>query len=553
MDTVKFGWKRNALSLALLLGSAILVTLASAPFNQFYLGWICLVPWLVVMMRASSPRRAFGWGWLGGFIVFSIHAVSIYRLTISGALALCAALAITWAIAGWSAHILLREPAVTWTRALRQSIAFALIWTGCEWLRGRLIIDYPIYLLGHTQGPFLALAQIADLAGAYGVTLIVAGINACIAQIVMTRRPARSRLAIAAPWTVALALAFGYGAFRLAHPATNPGPRVMVVQSNNPFHRGGEPGIGQQEHLQLLLQVTQDGLNRVRGNNEPPIDLIVWPESITPPINPEARRELAHFEAGPLLAGTFDALARLARDERTSVIVGGYSVSNWQMVAGKRTGTDIRNSAYLFDSSGDLAGRYDKLHLVPFGEYLPLKFRLLQWLAPRPLDVPLRAGDTTSQLTLSGPQSYELLPAICLEDNLAEQIRSRAVAGARKPDVIVSLSNDGWFRREFMAQRLAAAQFVCIENRMPMARSENGGISAFLDSSGRIMDAIPAWQNGSSVREMMLDPRVTLYQKTGDILPPVGLLVLVVLLVRGWIIRLPRATGASGEEAAARR
>jgi apolipoprotein N-acyltransferase len=539
------------ISVALLLATALLLTISSAPYD-FPVGFVCLVPWLTVMRRATTPRRAFGWGWLGGFFVFAIHAVSIFRLTVPGALALCAALALTWGIAGWAAHILLRKPVQNWIEAFGKSAAFALIFAGCEWLRGRVLLDYPIFLLGHTYSNFLPLAQIADLAGVYGVTFLVAAINACVAQVVVPPSTSLRRLAHISPWLALFALSIAYGYFRLRQAPAIPGPHVMVVQSNNPFRRGGEPGIDQTAHFNLLLKLTQEGLTRAAGSNQIPVDLIIWPESITPPINPEARHELEHFEAGPLLAETYAALSRLTRDARTSLLVGGYSVSNWQTVAGKRTGTDIRNSAYLFDPSGNLAGRYDKLHLVPFGEYLPFNLALLQWLAPRPLDAPLRPGDTTSQLTLSGSKSHQLLPAICLEDNLAEQIRSRAVAGDRKPDLIVSLSNDGWFRREFMAQRLAAAQFICIENRTPMARSENGGISAFIDSSGRITEEIPAWENGSLVRQVSLDPRTTIYQKTGDILPPVGLIVLLVLLVRGWIIRLPRATAASGEEAAAR-
>lgn len=539
--------KSFVITAALLVATAVLYVLASAPFNQFYLGLICLVPWLVAMERTSSPRRGFTAGWLGGLIVFAVHLISVTRLTIAGGAALCAALALAWGIAGWAARSLFRDETVSWKSALAKSAAFALIWTACEWLRGRLLLDYPIYLLGHTQASFLPVAQIADLAGAYGVTFLLAGINACIAQLLLARGSVKLGVAIAAPWTITLLLAIGYGIFRLSQHPTTPGPRIMVVQSNNPFRRGGEPGIDQKEHFQLLLKLTQDALASTHANNEVMPDLVVWPESITPPINEEARRELEHFEAGPLLAETFTALSHLALIEKTSLIVGGYSVNNWKVVAGKRTGTDIRNSAYLFDRNGDLVDRYDKIHLVPFGEYLPFHTAMLQWLAPRPLDVMLHPGDLKqSRLRLDG--KYELLPAICLEDNVAEEMLSRA--SAPKPDVIISLNNDGWFRSEFMAQRLAAAQFICIENRLPMARSENGGISAFIDSSGGVSDKIPAWQNGTRVQQMMLDPRTTLYEKTGDILPPIGLVVLFGLLIRSWIIRLPRATDANDAEEA---
>jgi apolipoprotein N-acyltransferase len=193
---------------------------------------------------------------------------------------------------------------------------------------------------------------------------------------------------------------------------------------------------------------------------------------------------------------------------------------------------DRRNSAFLIRPSGRLdVEHYDKIHLVPFGEYIPFKdSEWFGWLHkiflafnPYDYDYTLTTGGNVQnpavfRLNINGNPTVRVITPICFEDIdpalCAALFRSPS---GKRADLLVNLTNDGWFKANENAQHLQAAIFRSIENRVPTARSVNTGISAFIDSYGRISETVPVRTQGVAVQQVMLDSRYTLYTRIGDL------------------------------------
>ena len=496
--------------LGLLIAYAILLTLAFAPAKQFYLALVALIPFLIVIAQARTLRAALGWGWLAGILFFSLNVWPFARVAPAGAAAMTIVLG---TLNGLFA-------AIVWgTSSTARPLVIASIWVALEFLQAR-IYGFPWLLVGHSQSPFLLICQIADAGGVYLLSFLIVGINACLANIIMTKK--FDPIGVAT-WSGLLILSLGYGAWRMSENSGSPGPMIMVVESDVWFARGGAARLTQDEHLNLLFQTAAHGLQKQTEH----IDLMVWPESVAPPINSEALSELQNEPSGHLVRGVSKSLAKLASQFEINLAVGGYYVGDWKNINGKREGTDIRNAVYLFDSSGVQRRRYDKIHLVPFGEYTPLVQSLpwlgsvLEFFGPRHMQYVLHPGAALpARFEInSGEKTFRFITPVCFEDMFAEQISSmfRPIdSPGKQVDFIANLSNDGWFGATFISQRLQAGIFRCIENRLPMARSSNGGISGFVDSVGRTSNLLPAWKNDVSVKRLTLDSRRTFYQMAGD-------------------------------------
>jgi apolipoprotein N-acyltransferase len=519
--------------LGLIALSTVLLSLSFAPFKQFYLAWIGLAPLLLVIADARSATRAMLWGWLAGFLFFFVSVCYLLLHTIPGAFAAPAYLALFWGTAAVVLRGALRceQSGRNTIATLRSAIAIATIWVAFDWLRGNTLFALPWLYLGHTQTPLPALCQIADLTGVYGVTFFVALINALVAIAVRDRlRNWRSMLpAWGAAAAVVIAVA-GYGLFRLSESQTYPGPHVMVIQPNDPMRRGGGKSVTQEQSLQFHLGTTLDALKS--GH----VDLIVWSETTMPPLNAEAREALHTSSSGPFLQRVHAALRAVATNADAGLIAGGYSVGGWAESGGKR-GTDIRNTAFFYDRSGQQVARYDKIHLMPFGEVIPFGdsipplHRLLVWLGPHSEEYALHPGDrnalTVFTLRTRDNAVSRFVSPICFDDLDAPVMTAmfrgeggaagRGAGGGKRADFIVNLTNDGWFHWFEPEQHLQVATFRSIENRAPTARAVNTGVSAFIDSCGRVLSTVTVHTTGTLVGVIELDRRVTFYTRYGDV------------------------------------
>jgi apolipoprotein N-acyltransferase len=418
------------------------------------------------------------------------------------------------------------------------TIAVPVVWVGLEFARAWLMSGFAWYFLGHTQHGWTKLTQISDVTGAYGVSFVVALANASLAGYVPLAWLCRLRLApldqsasvvdtevsqARRNWSVVTTLLIvvstvAYGYMRRAQARFESGPRVALVQGNFPsslkHNPEAWPAMGR-THWELT------GL----AIKERP-DVIVWPETMwTTPLlelsdglTPEKLVEnYPHFSN--LVKADADnrqGLLNLSEKGKGSLIVGLETLE-----AGPNSLRQY-NSALLIDRREGIAGRYDKLHRVPFGEYIPLADSI-PWLKRiMPFAGPLGLSPG-GNMHVFNSEGYRLVPLICFEDTVPQLVREMIRAGGkkgRKVDCLVNLTNDGWFHGSSeLDQHLITASFRCIETRTPMVRAVNTGISAFIDGDGIVREPevfldYDASRNGADgQRTTMRDPATGAYRK----------------------------------------
>jgi apolipoprotein N-acyltransferase len=225
-------------------------------------------------------------------------------------------------------------------------------------------------------------------------------------------------------------------------------------------------------------------------------------------------------------------LLQIARQNNTTLLVGGNSVTGWTVQGKEHIGSEIRNSAYFINPNVEPPlARYDKVFLARFSERAPLTIGP-EWLrrfaalisAPRATQ-PMFAGELRDlrPFELHAPDGKSVarfITPICLE-NIDPAIIAKMVRGAsldgKQADFVANISNDGWFSTQEKHQHLQTTIFRCIENRVPMVRCSNTGISAFIDSTGYVQPTIGANQSGVTVAQIELDGRRTFYTRHGDV------------------------------------
>jgi apolipoprotein N-acyltransferase len=477
-----------------MLGSGVALALAFPRPGWDPLAWLALAPVLVVAAGAR-PGRALAWGWLAGttcFVVllrwlgwtFEVFSAIPWPLT-WGPIALLAAYC--------GLYTGLAAATVAWTRARLGGGAalavFPFVWVAGEWIRGHLMGGFPWGTLGYSQWERLAVIQIAEVGGVHAVSFLLAAVNAALAgAVVLDRRQAAVGLLAAAALATA---SVGFGAARLAAPAAPPATaRLALVQPAIEQPLKFDPAHAQTT-LDTLAELTR------RAAAERP-DLVVWPETSTPvPL----RRDAA-------LVG---ALSRLA--DGAPLLVGSIDVED------APPGRLLRNSAFVVTPRG-ISGRYDKIQLVPFGEYVPLSAVIgfvrgwAEFIAE--LEPGVRA------VVFPGPPA-PFAVVICYEGIFPDLVREFVRGGAR---VMVNMTNDAWFgRTSGPEQHLTMYPFRAVEHRIALARAANTGVSAFVAPSGRIVRSLPLGARGVLTDRVPLREADTLYTRLGDWMGGAGLAV----------------------------
>lgn len=498
----------------LALASAGLQWLSHFPVGWGFLGWVSLVPLLAVVRLAESGKAAFGYGWLAG-VAFFMPALQWLRVADPRMYATWLALALYC-----STYVGLAVWLVRWLdRRCRLPLVMAVpaVWVGLEYLRSWLLGGFAWYFLAHTQHTQLWLLQVADFAGAYGVSFLVAAVNAAIFDTWWYLRHRRARVRGYAPpgppgwlaaieFAVVLALIGGaawYGSRRLGEEHFTAGPRLALLQGN--LDQKVKNAASEAEEEKAVHQVLDhySGLCDVAAGQSPRPELIVWPETSFP------------FEWEESPAGTLTAdsrrIANWAGRWRQTLLLGLNS-----QVADPGGARYRYNSALLLGPRGEVQGRYDKVHRVPFGEFVPFR-EWLPWMdrfAPYDFDYSIRAGAGLTRLPL-GKYTFGVL--ICYEDTDPLLAREYAEAGVQSApaDFLLNTSNDGWFDgTSEHDEHLAICRFRAVESRKPIARSVNMGISAVVDGSGRVVAASEQRAAGG--------PEGSMLWETADVQPSGG-------------------------------
>lgn len=410
-------------------------------------------------------------------------------------------------------------------------LALPLCWVSVEALRSVWPAGgFAWYSLAQSQAMWDAgdvgrVVQTADLFGQHTVGLIVALVNGALVDVAIRRKVPRGSVGLA---VVVLVGAWGYGQWRIGQweAVTKPGPTIAVVQTNvlmdNAVPPTGESIVADFEvlmelHAAAAAPGSTPGSNAESepGDGDPQAlvqpDAIIWPETVIPfAITDEAR---IRYEVDAPFRAQMAGLARglVARDGVATVV--GASGREWGAEGERRY-----NAAYLVNADGAIAGTpYYKQHRVPMGEYVPgpgFVEGLLEKMQVWP-GYALTPGDGPVVFTLPG--GWQVGTPICYEDVIAGVCREMVYGDeGKRLDALVNLTNDGWYSGKGMRRQHAQlASLRCIENRVPMARSVNTGISTFIDSVGRSQARLDEFEAATLTHTMRVDERTTLYAALG--------------------------------------
>jgi len=549
------GFLRHPVSLSLV--SAALLWLSFPPAEWHGSAWFALVP-LFLMVGDAQPRRSiYLAAWLGGF-AFWLLAVQwllvIDKTAWLGWLVMALALSSWWIGFVWATRVVTRR--LLWPI----TVAAPVLWVALEYVRAYAVTGFPWYYLAHSQYRQIYWTQIADFSGSLGLSFLIALVNATIAELLAPRfygfdpalnpipkigwrRLATSRRVRLGLVVVGALATLGYGSFRIQTAKFRPGPRVAMLQSGEVQEYNSDLTKSPQALYELYLNMVLRA-----ADHQPRPDLIVWPETSYPfghvVIDPELEARKFEEQVKSLNPDGIAADWTLKRDRNADEFKRVMGRIRIPMMIGASTyeflssGHSRYNSAILFQPGLDTQS-YHKMHLVPFGEYVPL-IDVFPWLtALTPYQGTrtkfLDFGDRPSWFEMG---EYRLASAICFEDTLPHVVRRffAEAPGGKQPDLLVNLSNDGWFHDTSEHEmHLAVATFRCVENRVPMARAVNTGVSAMIDGNGRIVDSRPKTSVDVLDAVTPLDDRTSFYSRWGDWLGQAALAATVGFLLLSWI------------------
>ena len=466
--------------------SGALLALAFPRPDLFPCAWFGLIPLLLVM-----ERRPLAAGFAAGLVFFALvlYWLNIVMTTYGGMqpvfslLAYCLLvtyLACYWALAAWLCvrlKVALRLPYL---------LTLPLLWVTLEYLRGLLLTGFPWALLGYSQQNFSWAIQSADVTGVYGISFLLIAVNCALAWIIAAPRLGWSRLGLLGVLLLTISH-LGYGAWRSSQPLEQRRDQLQValIQGNIDQARKWDPANRQASIARYL------DLSRRATNDK--IDLTIWPEAATP----------FYFQEDTALARR---VRRLPQESGSALLLGSPAYEQDQAGTAR-----YFNSAYLLSAEGQLQGRSDKVHLVPFGEYVPLS-NLLSFIDKLVVGLGDFSSGQIRPLALDGHQFGVL---ICYEAIFPELARAAVRSGS---DLLVNLTNDAWFGRSSAPyQHLAMTRFRAIENRIWLARAANTGISALISPAGRVLQSSPLFQPFYLSGSVGLGAAPSFYTRFGDL------------------------------------
>ena len=481
------GWfHRRWVRQSLLILAGGLLTLAFAPYYCWggglaltYLAWI--------LNRTTGQKALFGTGFWFGFGLGAVgtgwlaHALMIDGGTYAALIPLCwlgmgLLFGLFWGLATWGAGF--------YPAGYRRVLALAATLTISEWIRSWFLTGFPWNLTGSVWENTPAILQSASVWGVYGLTCLTV-----LAFGSLSLWPRKGPVLMVAALMVAV---FIGGTLRLAGAAdaVAAGIRIRLVQPNIPQTLKWDPTQAEQSVLRLIT------LSRTDNDS---ISHVIWPETAVPfPLNGD--------DTGRAL------LMRSVRQGGT-LITGGLRLT-------QNPRSPVANSLFILNDMADIIGFYDKAHLVPFGEYMPLRSWLpFNKIVPIPYDI--QAGPHIGTLHPAGTPAFG--PLICYEVIFSGQVANRK----DRPDWLINITNDGWYGLSAGPyQHLGMARMRAVEEGLPVMRAANTGISAAIDPYGRVTDSLALGTSGVLDTRLPLPLAPTLYSRFGATLP-VGFCVLL--------------------------
>jgi apolipoprotein N-acyltransferase len=503
------------LDFALALLSGALLALSFPKFGHSAFAWIALAPLLVAVgHRAQSTRRAFTLGLTSGVVYFTgtLYWLVETMTTFGGLSIPFATVAAALLIAYLSLFPAFFSLIVSrLTRALgRQALLLApFVWVASEMGRTYILMGFPWELLGYSQAPVLPIAQLASVVGVYGLSAFVAMVSATAAYVTLARGPARWR---AAALTAVAVLGVGvWGGLRLRESSlTREGTpvRVAVLQGNVLQDQKWDPAL-RDAILRRYIEMSREAI----GRNA---QFILWPESSTP----------LPYEQD-VASGA--AIRRLAREGHITLLIGSDQIEPVRPVDQGKPAERLYNAAYLIQPDGATAAIYRKIHLVPFGEYVPFK-RILFFVGTLVEAVSdFTPGTEAVLLPVAGHQAST---AICYEVIYASLMRDFVEHGS---ELLTTITNDAWYGRSSAAyQHWQQASMRSIEEGRYLARAANTGISGFVDPYGRVLQKSDLFVSAVMTEDVRFLTDRTVYSRIGDVVGWLSVALTLVFILLTW-------------------
>jgi apolipoprotein N-acyltransferase len=503
----------------LILLSAVLL---GAPFH-FAAWWpaafIAFVPYFLVIEGRSSGD-ALKASFLFGCLFWMLTGFWLMHVTVPGFFLIVAYLALYFAVFGLVCADFLNprsELGITLYRNNLKTLLFIpASWVVLEWLRGTLVFGgMPWSLVAYSQWRNLPFIQIADLTGAYGVSFFVLFVNVALFKITQSLRPhppgampervdyrKRSLAGLAVVLVLGFIFVGGYGAARLTlapkadAAASSKRLRISVLQGNIPQDQKWDArikGIIFEKYKRLTF------MSAIEKS-----DLIVWPETSFP----------GYLEDEPVMAAH---LRSMVRQSRTEVLVGAPTYGDLE------EGVKFFNSAVHYGADGEEKQRYNKVHLVPFGEYIPFEpiFGVIRHFIQIGNFTPGREKTVfTVDTRYQKPNSQvKFSTLVCFEDIFPGLVRSFVKNGA---ELLINVTNDAWFGKTSAPyQHAAASVFRAVENRVPVVRATNTGYSCFISPEGQVLAHVEdkdetIFVTGRKAHDVIVRKPGSLYARFGD-------------------------------------
>lgn len=474
------------------------------------LAWIAFLP-LLYAIKGKSPAYSFKLGFLAGFVAYAgvFYWLNIV-MTTYGKLPSPVSICLTLTMAAYVALYLAATASLS--RLAENSsiplvISFPVIWVALEYVRGYILTGFPWALLGYTQFRTLPLIQIADITGVYGVSFLVLLVNLFLYQL---WRWVRGKDGVSYPFLATFAaiplllVTIWYGFITLNREVSGKVVKVALAQGNIPQDIKWDPGY-QEDTVAIYEKLSR----RSKGSGA---TLVVWPESSLP-----------FFFQKELLYSA--RVSSLAKELDTALIVSSPAL---EYDSGREK---LLNSAFLIAADGTVAGRADKIHLVPFGEYVPLA-KLLPFVKKMVQGIgDFSPGISTTPLDATFGKLGVL---ICFEGIFPEISRAYVDNGAR---LLVNITNDAWFGDSSAPyQHLSMTVFRAVENRVPLVRSANTGITAIIDSRGHVRGMTGLFREALLTGEVILGGEKSCYTQYGDFFAwsclAISLIICMVVLLK---------------------
>jgi apolipoprotein N-acyltransferase len=501
----------------LLVGLSSLLQVLIFPLAGFYiLSWVAFAPLIVALLRArpagvleidgsvdlqaAKPGQAFLLAYLSGILWYAGTCYWIYNtmhehgglnapLALLAVFLFCLYLGLYHGLFG-----LLLSLSVGPGRDNRLALVAApFLWVAVELARTR-ITGFPWDLVGTAQVDNISLSRITTWTGVYGVSFEILLVNVAVAAAFLVPRKKRTTLLIAS-----LVAAAVLQAGRLVDaPALPADHAALLVQENIPVDETWTRATFERtlhELTDLSVKAAAPAPASASGSKPGNVDLIVWPESPAP-----------FFTSDPLFR---DPVSQMAREAHSWVVTG--AIGTMPAMQSGKSASEVFNSAALISPSGDWTARYDKVHLVPFGEYLPFP-RLFAFAGGLTKEVgEFQSGASRAPLDAGGAR---LGVFICYESVFPGEVRQFANQGAQ---VLVNLSNDGWYGDSgAYAQHLNQTRMRAIENDRWILSATDTGVTASIDPYGRTVARFPRKERGALVAPYALTSVTTFYTRHGD-------------------------------------